>query len=337
MFSTKDGAAKLFARLTPRKAVQLISLAIVVIAAGQLYLFVHGIRQDGAASAFTYRPAVLEGFLPIGAIMAAKYWLLTGIYDPVHPAGLTILLIALVISFLFRRSFCSWFCPIGTVSEWLGKLGDRLFKREFRLPALLHYPLLVLKYILLGFILYNFVIQLPVEFVAQFMNAPYYLTADIAILDFWRDISTTVLVFLIAMTVLSVIFKNFWCRYLCPYGALLSLPALLSPLGIVRDKERCINCGSCSRACPNKIKVDVKSRVNSVECTACLNCAKACPRENTLTPKWFRLPLSPAVLAISILAVYFGIVFFAKLSGHWQSILTFNDYVQLMGPAKVGP
>jgi len=323
-------------RLNLRKAVQLLSLAIVVIAVVQLYLFVHGIRQDGAASAFTYRPAVLEGFLPIGAIMAAKYWLVTGIFDPIHPAGLTILLIAVLVSLLFRRSFCSWFCPIGTVSEWLGKLGFRIFKKDLRLPACLHYLLLGLKFLLLIFIIYYFVIQLPVEFIDQFMNMPYYLTMDIAILDFWRDISSKVMIFIIVMTVLSVIIKNFWCRYLCPYGALLSLAALLSPLGIVRDKERCINCGSCTKACPANISVAAKTRVRSVECTACLNCTQACPVENTLIPKWFRFTMSPKFLAVSMLAVYFGLVFYAKLSGNWQTVLTFTDYVQLLGPGSVG-
>lgn len=325
-------------RINPRKAVQVLSLAIIVIATVQLYLFVNGIRQDGTASAFTYRPAVLEGFLPIGALMAAKYWFATGIYDPVHPAGLTILLTALIVSLIFRRSFCSWFCPIGTVSEWLGLLGDRLFtKKDRRLPAALHYLLLSLKYLLLGFILYYFVIQVPVEFISQFMNGSYYLVADIQILDFWRNISVAVLIFLAVMTVLSIVFKNFWCRYLCPYGALLSLAGLLSPLGIVRNKENCTNCGSCSKSCPNNIGVAQMSRVNSPECTACLSCTSACPREKTLNAKWFTLTLSPQVLAATVLALYFGIVLFAGLTGSWQSTLTFNDYVQLLGPVKTGP
>ncbi len=336
MNSIKDTAARLFALLTPRKTVQLISLAIIFTAAVQLYLFAHGIRQDGAASAFTYRPAVLEGFLPIGALMAAKYWLATGVYDPVHPAALTILLIAIIISLLFRRSFCSWFCPIGTVSEWLGKLGAGLFKKDLRLPAFLHYPLLGLKFILLAAFIYYFVIQLPADFIAQFMNQPYYLTADIAILDFWRDISTTALIFIVTMTVLSVIYKNFWCRYFCPYGALLSLWALFSPLGITRDQEQCINCGGCSRACPNGIKVAARSRVNSVECTACLNCTSACPRENVLAPRFFNLRMKPMVLGAIILTVYFGSVLLAHLSGNWQTVLTFGDYVQLLNQGSAG-
>lgn len=338
MVTAKNRVTGFLARINPRKAVQLVSLAIIIIAAIQLYLFVHGIRQDGISSVFTHRPAVLEGFLPIGAVMAVKYWVLTGIYDPIHPAGLTILLTALIISLLFRRSFCSWFCPVGTVSEGLGNLGDRLFgKKVRRLPAVLHYLLMSIKYLLLGFIFYYFVIQVPVEFISQFMNGAYYLIADVQILDFWRDISAAVLIFLAVMTILSIAIKNFWCRYLCPYGALLSLAALLSPLGIIRDKENCINCGSCSRACPNIIGMDKKTRVNSPECTACLSCIAACPREKVLTAKWFRFRITPQVLAVSVLAVWFGIVLYAKITGSWQTVLTFNDYVQLLGPANMGP
>lgn len=333
----KENLTNRLSRINLRKIVQLVSLLIIAVAAVQLYLFVHGIAQDGAASAFTYRPAVQEGFLPIGALMAAKYWLLTGIYDPVHPAGLTILLLALAVSLLFRRGFCSWFCPVGTVSEWLGILGERfLGKKDRRLPAALHYILMVLKYLLLILILYYFLLQ-STEFISQFMNNSYYYVADIRIMEFWQDAGAGVFIFLAVMAVLSMIYKNFWCRYLCPYGTLLSLTGLLSPLGIVRNKESCINCSSCSRACPNKIDVAAKSRVNSVECTACLNCVRACPQAKTLTPKWFGIPMTPAGVAISLAAFYFGAVLLAKITGHWQTVITFNDYVQLLGSSKIGP
>ena len=111
------------------------------------------------------RPPGVEGFLPIGALMGWKLFLSTGTWDTVHPAAMVIFGFAVLISLMFRKSFCGWFCPVGTVSEWLWKLGRRLAGRNYKLPGWADYPLRGLKYLLLGFFIwiifsmnsYNFV------------------------------------------------------------------------------------------------------------------------------------------------------------------------------------
>ena len=57
-------------------------------------------------------------------------------------------------SLVFGKVFCSWLCPVGLISEALGDLGDRIFKRRLRLPAVLDWPLRYVKYLLLGFFVY---------------------------------------------------------------------------------------------------------------------------------------------------------------------------------------
>ena len=56
------------------------------------------------------------------------------------------------------------------------------------------------------------------------------------------------------MVVASVFVQNFWCRYLCPYGALLGLTSLLSPLRIRREPAACIDCAKCAKACPSSCR-----------------------------------------------------------------------------------
>ncbi|MEJ2246406.1 MAG: 4Fe-4S binding protein [Acidobacteriota bacterium] len=70
---------------------------------------------------FVSRPPSVEGFLPISALLGLKRLALTGQWDPVHPAGLTIFIAALAIAFLFRKGFCGWICPVGFVSNLLEK------------------------------------------------------------------------------------------------------------------------------------------------------------------------------------------------------------------------
>lgn len=63
------------------------------------------------------RPPGVEGWLPIAGLMNLKYWLLSGQIPRVHPAALFLLLTFVAMAFLFRKAFCSWLCPIGTISE----------------------------------------------------------------------------------------------------------------------------------------------------------------------------------------------------------------------------
>jgi polyferredoxin len=59
------------------------------------------------------RPPAVEGFLPIGALVSLKDWLLSGRFDRIHPAALALLLTFAGISLIAKKGFCSWLCPVG--------------------------------------------------------------------------------------------------------------------------------------------------------------------------------------------------------------------------------
>jgi polyferredoxin len=158
-------------------------------------------------------------------------------------------LFGFAISWLLRKSFCAWLCPVGTVSEWLWQLGRQTFHRNWRLPRLLDIPLRSLKYILLGLFLYA-VGSMPAPAIQAFLAGPYGLVSDVKMLDFFRFLSAAGAVVLALLVVVSVFVQNFWCRYLCPYGALMGLAALASPLRIRREAPLCIDCAKCAKACP---------------------------------------------------------------------------------------
>jgi len=69
------------------------------------------------------------------------------------------------------------------------------------------------------------------------MSTPYGLVADVKMLNFLRDIGQTAAIVIGLLVLLSMLIQNFWCRYLCPYGALLGITSLLSPVKI-RPRRR---------------------------------------------------------------------------------------------------
>ena len=215
-----------------------------------LYLCASGLK-GGAIT--VPRPPGVEGFLPIGGLMAWKGLFTIGVWDPVHPAAMVILGYAGVISLLLRKSFCGWFCPVGTLSEWLYKAGAWIFGKNYRLPAWLDYPLRSLKYALLGFFVWT-IFTMPDRRYGLY-GGPYYKMADVKMLFFFTRMSVTAAVVLGILAVCSLFIKNFWCRFLCPYGALMGLFAMVGPTRIERDQETCINCKRCTDICPHSLPV----------------------------------------------------------------------------------
>ncbi len=269
------------------------------------------------------RPPGVEGFLPIGALMGWKHLLTTGRWDPVHPAAMVILGFAVILSFGWRKAFCGWFCPVGTLSEWVWRLGRRLFGRNFRLPAGVDYPLRTVKYLLLGFFVW-IIFKMDQATVNAFIHSPYYGLSDVKMLYFFIRMSARTAGVLLLLLAASVFVRNFWCRYLCPYGALLGLLALCGPTRIRRRVDNCIQCGRCARQCPGYLPVDRKTRILSPECSGCMACVRACPVPNTLDMKTYGLwqtIWTPAAVAIVIAGLFMGSVFAARMTGHWQGTI----------------
>ena len=115
-----------------RRTVQLAFLALNLWVGYQFVAFVH--QFEGAGYRGLERPPGVEGWLPIAGMMNTKYWLTTGEIPWMHPAAMVLFCTFLLSSILFRKAFCGWLCPVGTLSEYLWKLGRSTFKRVFYLP-----------------------------------------------------------------------------------------------------------------------------------------------------------------------------------------------------------
>jgi polyferredoxin len=239
------------------------------------------------------------------------------------------------IAFLFRKAFCSWLCPVGTISEYLWRIGRKLFHRNFALPRWLDIPLRGLKYLLLAFFLWA-VSSMSASALAAFMRSPYGIIADVKMLNFFRHIGGTGLIVLGVLVIASVLVQNFWCRYLCPYGALLGIAGFLSPLRIRRNTSACIDCSKCANACPSSLPVTKLVSIKSTECTGCLECIAVCPVQGALRVSYPEIrknharPMPAWAMSAGIAALFFGIVGYAKTAGYWKTDLPRSVYMQLV-------
>ncbi|MEW6428185.1 MAG: 4Fe-4S binding protein [Thermodesulfobacteriota bacterium] len=296
-----------------RAVIQAAFLLFTLFVGYRFFLFYQwalGLRPEAVA-----RPGAVEGFLPISALLGVKQLLVTGRYDLVHPAGLTILLAAMLIALVCRKGFCGWICPVGGFSNLA--TGHRF---TLRLPVWLDIPLLGCKYLLLFFFVWAIMFKMDAAATASFIGSPYNIAADAKMLQFFLHPSQLSLIVLAVLVGLSLVVRNFWCRYLCPYGALLGLFALASPLQIRRDPELCIDCKKCEKRCPALIRVTARQTVRNAECVGCLECVSVCPKKDCLTVRAAgsrRVP--PLLLPLLALLLFFLAWSAARLSGHWQS------------------
>jgi polyferredoxin len=335
-----------------RRAFQIAFLVMNVWLGGTFYLWVRQFEPGGQPSSLS-RPAGVEGWLPIAGMMNLKYLVLTHQVPALHPAALFLLVTFASIAFLFRKAFCSWLCPVGTISEYLWQLGKKIFRRNFRINRWVDIPLRGLKYLLLGFFVWAVSSMTPPDIVA-FMRSPYGVIADVKMLNFFRSLGITGAIVLGILVIASILVQNFWCRYLCPYGALLGLTSFFSPVRIRRDENACIDCAKCAKACPSALPVDKLITIKSAECTGCLECVAVCPAQGALQMSLPTFAFKPAsieqpaptpvrqtpravpawAMATGIAVLFFGIIGFAKTAGYWTSDVPRSVYEQIVPHAN---
>ncbi len=310
-----------------RSTIQLSFLLLCVWIGIEFYYFASW-GESGGTSMYVGRPPGAEGFLPISALISLKYWIQTGIINDIHPSGLFIFVAVLALGFLLKKAFCSWLCPIGTLSESLWMFGKKIFGRNFNVPRWLDYPLRTLKYLLLFFFGWS-IAHMDIDTLKAFIFSPYNKMADVKMYLFFAHISSFALWTIIGLIILSLLVKNFWCRFLCPYGALLGAISWLSPVKITRNIPTCIDCELCTKACPSNIRVHAVKRVWSDECSNCMACVQACPVKNTLdlrshitntrVPAW--------VVGVLVAGVFVAITGLAMMTGHWKNGISKEEYL----------
>lgn len=260
-----------------RGIVQAFFLLVVLVTINVEYL-----AEKGVTIPFL-NGASIHAICPFGGVVSIYQFLTEGTFvQKIHQASFVLMFLVIVLAIAFGAAFCGWICPFGTVQEWVSKLGRKIFKKKFNtfIPAKLDKYLRFTRYILLGLVIFN----TARTGLLMFQNIdPYY-----ALFNFFSGEVAVMAYAILAITmILSLFIERPWCKYACPYGALLGLFNLFRVFGIKRNVNTCINCKACDRACPMNIEVSAKATVRNHQCISCMECTSenACPIKNTVELK----------------------------------------------------
>lgn len=302
-----------------------IGFALVSIVTGwQFARFVAAAQRGDPA--LPVRPPGVEGYLPITGLMGLLDWIHQGSLNYIHPAATVLFITFVAMSLLLRRSFCSWVCPVGLVSESLARLGQLILGKNLRAPRKLDIALRFLRYLILGFFLWA-ILGMSAAALREFIESPYNRVADIKMYLFFAKISATSIAVIALLAVASVFVQGAWCRYLCPYGALVGLFAPASPAKVRRDERYCIDCKQCDSACMARLSVSQGVNVGGVECTGCMDCLASCPAPPALTVRISSRRAGVAHYAVAVIFLFLIAYGTARLTGNWRNQISDTEYV----------
>jgi NosR/NirI family nitrous oxide reductase transcriptional regulator len=173
---------------------------------------------------------------------------------------------AAALLFWGRGAYCGWLCPFGALQEFTNRIARRLRIPQLNIPWFVHERLWAVKYIiflfLLAYSLYSLADAERLSEVEPFKT--------VIILKFVR--AWPFMVYGAALIVMSLFVERFFCRYLCPLGAALAIPARIRMFDWLK---RYRECGSPCQRCANECPVDSihpDGRINPNECIHCMHC-----------------------------------------------------------------
>jgi polyferredoxin len=175
----------------------------------------------------------------------------------------------LLLTLLTARSFCGYVCPIGIISDWLLWAARRIGLKPRQIGGHADQLLSLVKYAVLALILV--MTWRTSELWFRGYDPCYALISrhgdDIQI---WA--------YVVAGTIVlgSILVSMPFCRWLCPFAAVLNAFSRFSLTRIRRNEQACTGCGQCTRACPMNIPVHQELVVAQARCISCMNCLDAC-------------------------------------------------------------
>jgi len=259
----------------------------------------------------------IHALCPYGALESLYSLSFGGIFiGKIFSGTLIILIITLLIALIFRRSFCGLICPFGALQEFFGLIGKKIFKKRFIMPSKIDKPLRYLKYIILILTL-TFAWQTAGLWVDQYDPWAAYGHISAGITSLTEEYLIGFII-LIVTIVGSLLYDRFFCKYLCPMGALYGLISKVSPSKITRNEDTCIDCGLCNKNCPVNIKVSELKEIKSAECINCQLCILSCPKNNTLEVKIKNKSIKPVFVLVFVFLLFFGGIGITKLIGVYE-------------------
>jgi polyferredoxin len=239
-------------------------------------------EQAAGAQPFSFLPyASVHAICPFGGIENIYYHFTTGGFlKKITESSGMLMMIVFIMTLFLGPVFCSWVCPFGSIQEWIGKLGKQIFKRRYNrfIPYRFDRYLRYARYLVLVWVIYMTATSATLFFADY---DPYFL-----LFHFWTgEVAIGGMAFLTLTLLASLFVERPWCKYACPYGAVLGIFNLFSIFRIKRQESTCTSCKLCTRTCPMNIPVEQMKTVRNHQCIRCMECTSeaVCPVGDTVT------------------------------------------------------
>jgi ferredoxin len=288
--------------------------------------------------------ADFEAYCPFGGLQSLSAFLVKNVLACSMTTDQIALGIALAVgAILAGKLFCSYICPIGTFTEWLGRIGEQ-YKMRFTIKGIADKLLRSLKYVLLALTFY-FTMTSGELFCKKY--DPYYASFS----GFSPDVIVLYAILALVITIGGAIFiRQFWCRYLCPLGAITNIAVhhvpfvvvtsiyvllkftflpelhwvwyliaatltgflteiinlrsrLLPLLKITRTDEKCTHCRICDKVCPMAIDISGVDKVTHIDCHLCGDCVAMCPEPGALYINRHNWKWLPMIIVVVLVAI----------------------------------
>jgi len=258
-----------------RLLVQILFFALVA-----LIVVNHYLAESGRGIAFL-SSASLHAVCPFGGAASIYQYFVVGTFaKKIHESSFILMYLVLFLTILFGPIFCGWVCPLGSFQEWIGKIGKKLFEKKYNrmIPKTLDKYLRYGRYLVLAWVIYATAMTGKLAFEEV---DPYF-----ALFQFWTGEVAVTAFIILALTIAASLFaERPWCKYTCPYGAVLSITSLIRLFRIERNSSSCIDCKACDTACPMNIELSGMNAVRNSQCITCMQCTSEenCPVNETVS------------------------------------------------------
>ena len=183
----------------------------------------------------------------------------------------------MLLTIVMGRWFCGWLCAFGAYNDLIYFISRKIFKGKFKINEKVDSILKYVKYVVLIFII---IVSWTIGSNILESTSPWDVFGQITNVSTVFSSLLIGFILLVLITIGAAFIERFFCRYLCPLGAVFAITSRLGITKINKPKADCGKCRACTNNCTMGIKLYEVNKVKGGECINCLNCTEVCPRKN---------------------------------------------------------
>jgi polyferredoxin len=215
------------------------------------------------------------------------------------------------ITIMLGRFFCGWICAFGAFNDLIHAVSKNIFKINFKVNKKVDAVLKYVKYLVLLLII---VLAWTMGSNVFQSASPWDAFAQITDLSQVLSNYTVGCILLVLITIGAFFVERFFCRYLCPLGAVFTILSKISIFKIKKPTDKCGKCRLCTNNCSMGLPLYKVNNVCGGDCINCLKCVETCPRKNTQA-NVLGENVNPALASSVAIAAFTGVYAVNNLAG----------------------